>query len=521
MLLDTASKSIVTTLQKRALRGLLRRCCGVVQRSSKPLKASAVAADSRVVTRLPDSTGFSLVEVMIAALILLIGAGAAFSLIDGANRSVTANAARVGGTNLGRELAEYARTTDYDLLQPGQVVAAMRKHASIAGKLSGGTWTMERRGVTYTIDTSVCTFDDPKDGLAAAPLPNACPKPAPVTGAPNEINPDDFRRVTFAMTWKVRGRSGRYSHSTMVVNPAGGLGPRITQFDEPGAQVTADQISWGATSLLKLKSSPAASVYWTVDDGVSGGDAGGGPTAWGFDWTFGMPFSTTSPWVRDGTYTIQAQARDSRGVPGEGKIITVHINRHRPAAVAGLIGGYNDSRNVVDMRWNRYDERDLQGYRVTRMSDGAVICAATNGLSCTDTNPPVLGSVYKVEALDCVDLKASPCVIRDGDDAFTVAILPIGGTSPHPPTDLTASIVDGKPTLTWTAPANVSDGPIRFYRIYRDTGTSVSERYDETVTSDPTYVDPDPGSTTSHKYWVTAVDQNFNESDPSAPVVSP
>ena len=92
---------------------------------------------------------------------------------------------------------------------------------------------------------------------------------------------------------------------------------------------------------------------------------------------------------------------------------------------------------------------------------------------------------------------------------------------PDAPTGLTASVVDGKPTLTWTAPATVPDGPIRFYRIYRDTGTSVADRYDETVTNDPNYVDPDPGSTTAHKYWVTAIDKNFNESPVSAPVNSP
>jgi prepilin-type N-terminal cleavage/methylation domain-containing protein len=472
------------------------------------------------VTRLRDSSGFSLIEVMIAALILLVGAGAAFSLIDSANRSVTSNGARVGGTNLGRELAEYARTTDYDLLQPSQVVPALRKHPSIAGTLSGSTWTIERRGVTYTVATEVCTFDDPKDGLAATAPPNACPKPAPVAGAPTEVNPDDFRRVTYRMTWSMRGRAGKLSHSTLVVNPAGGLGPRVTQFDEPSAQITAGSISWGATSLLKLKSTPAASVHWTVDDGVSGGDTGGGSTEWGFDWSFGTAFSSPAPWVRDGTYTIQAQAYDSRGVPGEGKIVTVHVNRHEPAAISGLAGGYNDSRDVVDMRWERYDERDLQGYRVTRLSDDTVICAATNGLSCTDDNPPAGGSDYKVEALDCTDLKASPCNVRDGADAFTGYIQKLGGTQPDPPTGLTASIVDGKPTLTWTAPTNVPDGPIRFYRVYRDTGTSVSDRYDETVNSDANYVDPDPGSTTAHKYWVTAIDQNFNESVPSSPVLS-
>ena len=68
------------------------------------------------------------------------------------------------------------------------------------------------------------------------------------------------------------------------------------------------------------------------------------------------------------------------------------------------------------------------------------------------------------------------------------------------------------------------DGPIRFYRIYRDGNEDppkLDARWDETVTSDPTYVDPDPGATTSHTYWVTAVDQNFNESYPSAAVDSP
>lgn len=471
--------------------------------------------------RLRDSSGFSLVEVMVAMLILIVGASAAFALIDNANRAVTSNGARVAGTNLGRELTEFARTTDYDLLQPTQIVTALRKHPTITGTLAGSDWKIERRGVTYTVAVDVCTFDDPKDGLAATAPDNACPKPAPVAGAPAEVNPDDFRRVTYTLTWNVRSRGGTLSQSTLVVNPAGGLGPRITTFTEPTTQITGNSISWGSSQPLKLESTPATTLRWTADDGVSLGDAGGGPTAWGFDWDFGPEFGSPAPWVRDGTYTIQAQASDSRGVPGEGKIITVHVNRHAPNPVTGLVGGYNASRDVVDMRWERYDERDLQGYRVTRVLDNKVICPLQDALSCTDEDPPLLGSLYKVEAFDCFDLKATTCSPRDGADAFTNTITLIGGTPPDAPMDLTASVVDGKPTLTWTPPTNVPDGPIRFYRIYRDSGTAVGDRYDETVTSDPNYVDPDPGTTTSHKYWVTAVDRNFNESPPSAPVLSP
>jgi hypothetical protein len=265
-------------------------------------------------------------------------------------------------------------------------------------------------------------------------------------------------------------------------------------------------------------------VHWSVDDGVSGGDAGGGSSQWGFDWKLGTPFDPSGEWVRDGSYTIQAQAFDSRGVPGEARLVTVHVNRHAPRAVTGLAGGYNKTQGVVDMRWDRYDERDLQGYRVVRLLDNKQVCPAgggvQQGLSCTDRTP-LLASAYRVFAVDCTDLKATACAQRDGAGNDTLAITLVAGTAPDAPTGLTAAVIDGKPTLTWTPPATVPDGPVRFYRIYRDTGTGLDDRYDETVTRDPTYTDPKPGSTTAHKYWVTAVDQNFNESAPSAPVLAP
>ena len=112
-------------------------------------------------TRASDQSGFSLVEVLVAAVILVLGATAAFSLIDSANRSISANSARAGGTNLARELTEYARATDYSLLQDDQIVAALRTRPTITGTLSAGVWTIERRNVDYTISTSLCTFDDP------------------------------------------------------------------------------------------------------------------------------------------------------------------------------------------------------------------------------------------------------------------------------------------------------------------------------------------------------------------------
>jgi prepilin-type N-terminal cleavage/methylation domain-containing protein len=479
----------------------------------------------RDVTRASDQSGFSLVEVLVAAVILVLGATAAFSLIDSANRSISANSARAGGTNLARELTEYARATDYDLLQDDQIVAAMRARDSIAGTLSGATWTIERRNVVYTIAAVVCTFDDPKDGLAAVALPNACPAATAVNTVVDQ-NPDDFRRVTFTASWTARGQAASTTQTAAIVNPAGGLGPRIVTFDEPATQVTGDSFTWGGVSTFRLTSTPASSVSWTTDDGKSGGDATGGATDWGFTWNFGTRFSTTQPWVRDGTYTIQAQAKDSRGVPGEAKLRTVYVNRDVPGAVPNVTGGYNKRFNVVDLHWGRYDERDLVGYVVRR--DGTKICPASGvaqaGLSCTDTGVATGTHAYRVYAVDCTDLKTRAFCDREGTPSASVDVDTQNlytAPAPDAPTGLTATVVDGLPHLTWTAPSSVPAGPIRFYRIYRDTGTGLADRYDETITSAEQYTDPHPGSTTAHRYWVTAVDKNFNESDPSAPVLSP
>jgi prepilin-type N-terminal cleavage/methylation domain-containing protein len=476
------------------------------------------------VNRVSEQSGFSLVEVLVAAVVLVLGATAAFSLIDSANRSISANSARAGGTNLARELTEYARATDYDLLQDDQIVAALRARQSVQGTLSGGTWTIERRNVTYTVVASACTFDDPKDGLATTPPSDACPAAAAVN-ALSDLNPDDFRRVTVTLTWKVRERSGRTEQTAVVVNPAGGLGPRITVFDEPPAQVTSGSQTWGGVSTLRLTSTPASSVSWTTDDGKSTGDATGGPTEWGFTWDFGTPFDTNDPWVRDGSYQVQAQAKDSRGVPGEAKIVTVHVNRNEPGQVPGFVGGWNKTHQVVDLRWSRYDERDLQGYVVKR--GGVQVCPSSGGaqqaLGCsTPLSDPV--ATYELYALDCQDLQQRINCSRPSPVPSSIVVdksVGAGTPAPSEPTGLTATVVDGLPQLSWTAPSSVSAGPVRFYRIYRDTGTQLADRYDETITGDTGYTDPNPGATTAHKYWVTAVDQNFTESAPSAPVLSP
>ena len=53
--------------------------------------------------------GNTLVELMVASMVLVLGVLGAFALLDGANRTTVSNNGRIGATNLGRELLENAR----------------------------------------------------------------------------------------------------------------------------------------------------------------------------------------------------------------------------------------------------------------------------------------------------------------------------------------------------------------------------------------------------------------------------
>ena len=56
--------------------------------------------------RLRSESGFTLIEVTIAATLLVVGVLGVLSLVNGANRATARNKAREGGINLAREAIE-------------------------------------------------------------------------------------------------------------------------------------------------------------------------------------------------------------------------------------------------------------------------------------------------------------------------------------------------------------------------------------------------------------------------------
>jgi prepilin-type N-terminal cleavage/methylation domain-containing protein len=454
--------------------------------------------------------GFTLVELMVAALVLVVGMLATLSVLNTGLSKTTLNAQRVAATNLARELTETARQVTYANLDPSTVRAALQAAGSDLGT-GTGAWTVKRRATTYTIAASVCTYDDPADKLAASPPANVCPTEPGTATTTGDANGDDFRRVTFDVSWLNRGQTQTFRQTALVVNPSGGLGPRITNFPS----ITTTLGPSDTLAQFSVDTTYAGAVHWNVDDGKTSGDATmiSGYRNWKISWDLKNVLATGA--VLDGTYSVIAQAFDDRGIAGDAKVATVTINRSNPFAPAGFRGGH-DTRagDWVDLEWSLNQERDILGYRVywagpdkavgggddVRVcpSDASVPFTGGSTTSCQDFSPPPGSATYYIVA---VDTKLDG-TYREGAPTLLSVGSPGGRLNPVQLLQISGI---GEPTLTWTAP---NGGSVAFYRIYRD-GTEPKDRIARVTTT--TYTDVGGGG--SHTYYVSAVDAKFNESD--------
>ena len=491
-----------------------------------------------------DESGYTLVELLVAALVLVLGVLGSFALLDGANRTTVSNNARMGATNLAREILENARSIDYDKLNDAQIVDALQAKPGM--NATGTPWLVSRRGIQYTVETSVCTFDDPKDNVSVAPPADVCTPQAPVPAAAGtlaaETQPDDFRRVGVKLTWDTGRGPITIDQTSLVNNPSGGLGPRITKFLAPPDDVS--QFSSGTTAIFPTETTFAGSVRWNSDGSPNGaGDSAAGPTVWTTTWELGSaavpldppmsgawPAQYTAATVLDGTYTVTAQAFDDRGIAGDSRVAVLPLNRSFPMTVTGFEAGRNSYQNSVEFQWEPNPERDIIGYEVwnsgpdNTLGNGndSLVCATAdvNATSCSDLSPAAGTPGYYVVALDKEDIANSASDPRKSPYANVVSVPSSAVAAPAAPflNPITLDGSTGNPELSWT---HLDTAGVRFFRIYRDTCAAgppavceVADRYDSTPANGTTWVDPNPGGTT-HRYWVTAVGPSLNESEPS------
>ena len=89
----------------------------------------------------------------------------------------------------------------YVKLTPTSIGTELQAVAGLADAVPGGTWTIERRGVSYEVAATVCSVDDTQDGIGSHSGTNLfCTDPT-VTN-PADGNPDDYKRAAVTVTWE-------------------------------------------------------------------------------------------------------------------------------------------------------------------------------------------------------------------------------------------------------------------------------------------------------------------------------
>ena len=113
----------------------------------------------------------TMVEVMTAMVILIIGVLGTLVLVEGSMSSTSRTTAREQGTNLARDLVERSRQADYDDVSmagaPGKLRGTLPTSdgaSAVTGSPPDSTFTVTRRGVVYTVKVFACSIDDPSDG---------------------------------------------------------------------------------------------------------------------------------------------------------------------------------------------------------------------------------------------------------------------------------------------------------------------------------------------------------------------
>jgi prepilin-type N-terminal cleavage/methylation domain-containing protein len=518
-----------------------------LRRRRAPIRQLRLAVARR--GRLAAEDGFTLIEVLVATVVLAVGLVALLGVLNVTNRASTATRAREGGTNLARQIIEDAVSIPYAQLSPSSIVGQLQAMNELADISSAPGWQVSRRGFTYTVTPTECSIDEPKDGYGkhvnAFGENPFCPDSSTEwkEGEPEDVQPADMKRITVNVSWQIQGHTSNVEQVATLTSA--GAAPGLTagklelKTPEPKpSEPTLPVVTETTSPLIFSVSAPAGTheISWALDGSAQTCTAKEvtpkclasapvrvkGTETEETEWTFQWPITGLS----DGTYEVSAQAIDTTGVAGPPVSIPVNLIRGQPAAPKGIIGGFNTINvggvptNVVELQWRANSERNVIGYRIYKqggkkelVDEGSEAAGACPGsletlsiaLSCIDfSTPRPTDPEYSIAAL----YRDKEGHVQEGPaSSFTVAT----GPAPKAPELKANKQPDGSVKLEWTEP---SGGPeVLFYRIYRGS-TDYTGRYDTAPTGAPgaTVAYTDNDAVVAHTYWVTAVTSTLTES---------
>jgi Tfp pilus assembly protein PilV len=459
-----------------------------------------------------DESGFTIVEVIVATVVLVIGLLTTFLMLNVSLHSSADVRERENGVSLARQVAEDARSIPYSQLSSANITSTLQGYPGLANTSSGSSWTVKRAGYTYTITDSLSGLNDPKDTSGAT----------------------DVKQFTVNVSWgSFQGQTHTYSESA-IMSRAGqdpGLQASNLQLASPSCSTAGVQssscptsaviTSSGITSLQFSVTAPSGTqnVVWYLNGVKQTSWSGSAPSS-GTTWTSN---SWSLSGVSDGSYTVAAAAEDSSGIDGPAVTMSVRLIRNVPSAPTVTGYGFNPSLpnysgTVAEFQWNANPENNIVGYRIYSPS-GTKICETNLNTSyqscgsnawcldtrhCIDLSPPSTSAsnlTYTVKAL-YYDANNN---LQEGTGQ-SVTLASGTPTAPQPPALVSLSVQvqpDDTAILTWTP----SVSTVNFYRIYRD-GNGYTNRYDTISASSCsatscTYHDTNRGS--PHDYYISAV----------------
>lgn len=477
--------------------------------------------------------GFTLIEALMASVILIVGLIGLLGLLDVSVKASASTRAREGATSLAREIVEDARTIPYAQIIPTSIESQLQAMNGLTNATPSSGWHINRRGFTYTVAVKECAIDDPKDGLAKTHDSKIfCEGQKDWTEGVVDTAPENLKRITAEVGWTFKGRTSTVKQVSTLTAAGQGIGLLAKELKLTSPIVSTTPVITGAAikTLTFSVSFPegTSAVDWSLEGAKQEElTPASNATSLTFSWPINEP--PLHPYVSDGTYQVAAQAVNSTGVIGPPISIPVRLIRGVPKAPTEIIGGFNTvykggvATEVVELQWKANAERNVIGYRVLGPAPAKeLICpenspeALSTTTSCIDLAGKLSEGTYSVVALYRNYAVAGEPVQEGLPGTTVLPILRATSIAPSAPSGLVATKkTDGSVTLTWKPPTT-SATPVSFYRIYRGSKEYTS-RY--TTSSSECSKEPkeecsftDTDAVTEHAYWVTAVSSNLTES---------
>lgn len=500
-----------------------------------------------------------MIEVLAAALVLIVGLTAMLGMLVTANHATAANRERQAATSLAREIVEDVRGLSYSQVVGSSLATTLQSLVPGATLSGSGTALRVNRSIySYRVSFTECSLDDPIDGYGShSSSPNSggnwCSDVA--SSGSTDTNPDDYKRVTVTVT----PRTGSTVNQTVSAVEQAVLvyqrptnGPAVSCLTTvsgscPGTNKTVTTGS--SLTFYATTTETPASFQWLQNGSQPASTQIGSPSTDPF-----TPSSTSSTFTwnfptADGTYTISARGYDGNGNAGTQSSLQITLNLHAPIAPTSLTAGWNPQFNNglggVDVSWIPSVDQDIKYYDVyhyygSNPATATLVCSNVKGTSCYDLtaltpNPglePTCTSAKQSWTTSdnyyVVGVDTDP---NTGLDRIGTAQSPAWDANycdhqPNAPTGLTATYDsnNGVVNLSWTKPTTQdpdSWDKISQWRIYRWSGSmsDPGSRYDlvgattSTGGSVTSYTDssPDPGGA-QQNYCVSAVDTQLDES---------